>query len=289
MLSIIGIIIVFVGVFGGYILAGGKMGIIIKMLPYEFMMIGGAALGAYMIANSGYGIKHMIHSFGKVFKGAKWTKDDYRDMLCLLFALTKLMKIKGLVAVEQHIEKPHDSEIFNQYPKILNDRFAVELICDNIRMMTMDLSKPNELEDAMDALIEKYHKEEAHPAHALQVLADGLPALGIVAAVLGVIKTMASINEPPEILGKMIGGALVGTFLGVFLSYGLVAPFAGIIGDTVDEEVRFYQVIRSVLVSYLRNNPVQVAVELGRGDIPSHLRPTFYEIEEALDNIASPI
>lgn len=288
MLSIIGILVVFIGVFGGYILAGGKMGIIVKMLPFEFMMIGGAGIGAFFIANSGHGMKHVLHSFGKVFKGAKWSKDDYRDMLCLLFALTKLMKIKGLVAVEQHIEKPEDSEIFNQYPKILADHFALDLICDNIRMMTMDLSKPNELEDAMDALIEKYHKEEAHPSHALQTLADGLPALGIVAAVLGVIKTMASINEPPEILGKMIGGALVGTFLGVFLSYGLVAPFAGIIGETVDEEMRYYKVIRTVLVSYLRNNPVQVAVELGRGEIPSHLRPTFYEVEEALENIPSP-
>ncbi len=288
MLSIIGILIVFGGVFGGYILAGGKMGIIIKMLPFEFMMIGGAGIGAFCIANSGHGIKHTMHSFGKAFKGAKWTKDDYRDLLCLLFSLTKLMKIKGLVAIEQHIEKPEDSEIFNQYPKILADHFALELICDNIRMMTMDLSKANELEDAMDAIIEKHHKEEGHPAHALQTLADGLPALGIVAAVLGVIKTMASINEPPEILGKMIGGALVGTFLGVFLSYGLVAPFSGKIGEAVDEEIKFYQVIRTTLVSYLRNNPVQVAVELGRGDIPSHLRPTFYEIEEALDQLPNP-
>ncbi len=288
MLSIIGLVVVFVGVFGGYILAGGKMGIIIKMLPFEFMMIGGAGIGAYLVANSGHAIKHSLHSMGKVFKGAKWAKDDYRDMLCLLFSLTKLMKVKGLVAVEQHIEKPEDSEIFSQYPKIVADKFALDLICDNIRMMTMDLSKPNELEDAMDALIEKYHKEELHPAHSIQTLADGLPALGIVAAVLGVIKTMASINEPPEILGKMIGGALVGTFLGVFLSYGMVAPFSSAITEVVDEEIRFYRVIQTVLVSYLRNNPVQVAVELGRGDVPSHLRPTFYEIEEALDQLPSP-
>lgn len=284
MLAIIGIVVVFVGVFGGYIAAGGKMAVIIKALPFEMAMIGGSALGAFLISNSMETVKHVGGAFGNIFKGAKWNKQDYIDLLCLLFSLIKLMKTKGLVAVEGHIEKPEDSEIFKNYPKIIGDHFAIDLICDSIRAMTMDLTDPIQMEDHIEKQLEKHHHEEHHAPHALQALADGLPALGIVAAVLGVIKTMGSISEPPEVLGKMIGGALVGTFLGVFLSYGFVAPFAGRAGEVVDENLQFYRTIRDALIAYLKGNAAQVAVEIARGSVPHHVLPTFQEVEEALEN-----
>ncbi|HEY1096118.1 MAG TPA: MotA/TolQ/ExbB proton channel family protein, partial [Alphaproteobacteria bacterium] len=163
--------------------------------------------------------------------------------------------------------------------------FAVKMICDYLRMLTMDLSDPMTLDDAMEKEIDKHYHEEMHGSHALQSLADALPALGIVAAVLGVIKTMSHINEPPEILGRMIGGALVGTFLGVFLSYAVVAPFATKNGQIVGEDIQFYRVIKEVLVAHLKGNAVQVSIEIGRGNIPGHLQPNFAEIEAATNNM----
>jgi chemotaxis protein MotA len=218
MFQIIGIIFLFAMVFGGYTIAGGKMYVILKSLPYEMMMIGGAAIAALLIANSTSTLKGVGGGLAKVFAGPKWKKKDYRDLLSLLFQLAKTMKSKGVIALESHIEKPAESPIFQKYPKILKDHFATDFICDTLRMMTMNLEDPHQIEDVMEKQLEKHHHEALAPANALQTTADALPALGIVAAVLGVIKTMGSITEPPEILGGMIGGALVGTFLGVFWS-----------------------------------------------------------------------
>jgi chemotaxis protein MotA len=196
--------------------------------------------------------------------------------------LTKTMKSKGVIALESHIEKPTESAIFSRYPKLMKDHFAVDFICDTLRMMTMNLEDPHQVEDAMEKQLEKHHHEAQAPAHALQSMADALPALGIVAAVLGVIKTMGAITEPPEILGSMIGGALVGTFLGVFLAYGLVGPIAMRLKAVVDEEGQFYRIIQSVLVAHLHGNAAQISVEIGRGDVPSKSQPSFLELEEAL-------
>lgn len=287
MLAIIGLIVVFVGVFGGYLFVGGKMAVIIKALPGEMMMIGGSGVGAFLIANSKIVIKHAGHCMKLVFKGEHFKKDDYKELLLLMFVLTKLMKTKGMVAVEQHIEKPDDSEIFRAYPRVIHDAFAMKLICDYMRMLTMDLSDPMTLEDAMEKEIEKHMAEELHGSHAIQTMADGFPALGIVAAVLGVIKTMSSINEPPEILGKMIGGALVGTFLGVFISYGFVGPFASRSGQAIHEDTQFYRVLKEIMVSHLKGNAPQISLEIGRGNIPSHLQPTFQEMEQAMENLPS--
>jgi chemotaxis protein MotA len=187
-----------------------------------------------------------------------------------------------VIALESHIEKPADSPIFSKYPKILKDHFATDFICDTLRMMTMNMEDPHQVEDAMEKQQEKHHHEALEPAHALQNLADALPALGIVAAVLGVIKTMGSITEPPEVLGGMIGGALVGTFLGVFLAYGLVGPIAARLKAIVDEEGAFYRIIQSVLVAHLHGNAAQISVEIGRGNVPSNAQPSFVELEEAL-------
>jgi len=195
------------------------------------------------------------------------------------------MKMKGMIALEAHIEKPSESSIFKRYPKISKDHFALDFICDTLRMMTMSLEDPHQVETAMEKLLEKHHHESLIPSGALTTMADGLPALGIVAAVLGVIKTMGSITEPPEILGGMIGGALVGTFLGVFLAYGLVGPIAVRLKGIVDEEAQFYHVIRDILVAHLHGNSAQVSVEIGRGSVPSLSQPSFAQLEEALNTI----
>lgn len=277
---IVGIIMVLVFVFGGYIAAGGKLEIILKALPFEIAIIGGACVGAMVVGNKGTVLKKMGKAFKKAMKGPQWKAQDYKDVLCLLFLLCKLMKSKGLIAVEPHIDKPEESSIFKQFPSVLHDHFAVELICDTLRTLTMGMENPHQIEDIIEKKIEKHHHEAGAAAHALQNAAEGLPAIGIVAAVMGVIKTMASINEPPEILGKMIGGALVGTFLGVFLSYCFVGPLAGKAQQSLDEEQQFYFLIRDVLVAHLKGAAPQVSMEIGRGNVPTYYQPSFTEMEE---------
>lgn len=285
MFSIIGVVVVVVCVFGGYTMAGGKLSIVLHALPFEFMIIGGAAAGSLLVANSLGVVKRALGGFGKAMRGPKWSEKDYRDLLCLLFSLARLQKQKGNLGLEAHIEQPEESSIFTQYPKILKDHFARSLICDTTRMMTLDLDDPHQIDDYIDAQLEKHHHEALEPGHALTTVADALPALGIVAAVLGVIKTMASINEPPEVLGELIGSALVGTFLGVFLSYGVVGPFANRMKQVSEEELRFYSVIKDVLVGMAHGYAPQVAVEVGRGNVPTPIQPSFYDIDEAVNEL----
>ncbi|NRB34152.1 MAG: flagellar motor stator protein MotA [Rhodobacteraceae bacterium] len=284
MFGLIGILVVFVMVFGGYLAAGGKMGIILNALPFEMMIIGGAAIGAFLIANSLATIKHTLLDVPKVFRGPKWKSDDYRDLLCLLFALVRLSRQDPIV-LEQHIEEPEQSDLFGQYPKIQKDQEAVELICDTMRSAAMNYNDPMQVEEVLDKRIEAHQETAMHSSHALQTVADGLPALGIVAAVLGVIKTMGSIDQPPAVLGKLIGGALVGTFLGVFLAYGFVGPLAARIKSVVEEDLYFYLLIREVLVANLHDHSAPICVEVGRQNTPSHLRPAFSEMETALKDI----
>lgn len=281
MIGIVGIVVIFGMVFGGYLAAGGKLGIILKSLPFELMMIGGAAAGAFLISNDMSAIKHTAKDIAKVFKGPKWKPEDYRDLLCLLFELIRLAR-QNPVAIEEHIEAPESSTIFARYPKILTDKEAVALISDTMRSASMNYDDPHQVEEVLDKRMDAYMQHALHSSHALQTMADGLPALGIVAAVLGVIKTMAAIDQPPEILGKMIGGALVGTFLGVFLSYGLVGPFAGKVRTVVEEDAHFYQLIREVLIANLHNHATNICIEVGRQNTPSQNRPSFTELEEAL-------
>tara|TARA_R110002096_G_scaffold171611_3_gene344807 strand:+ start:886 stop:1755 length:870 start_codon:yes stop_codon:yes gene_type:complete len=282
MFFIIGLIIVFVMVFGGFSLAGGKFSLILKALPFELMMIFGGALGAFISGNSGGVLGGAAKGFGKAMKGPHWKADDYKDLLCLMFLLIKTIRTKGVVAIEAHIENPEDSKIFQQFPRVAEDHHVVEFICDYIRMLTMNFDDPNQMEDAMNSDLEKHHEEEHEPQHALQTMADGLPAIGIVAAVLGIVKTMSAIAEPVEVLGGMIGGALVGTFLGIFLSYLVVAPIAGRFNQILVEEGRFMPIVKFVLVAHLQGNAPQIAVEIGRRNVPSHLMPTFLELEEAI-------
>jgi chemotaxis protein MotA len=285
MFPIIGIVLLFALVFGSFLISGGNMAVIIEALPHEMMCIAGAGVAAFLISNSMDVIKATGGGFSKVFGGPKWKAGDYRDLLSLLFLLTKTMKSKGVIALESHIERPGESTIFSRYPNIMKDHFAVDFICDTLRMMTMNLEDPHQVEDAMENQLEKHHNEAIAPSAALQTTADGLPALGIVAAVLGVIKTMGSITEPPAVLGSMIGGALVGTFLGVFLAYGMVGPMATRMKAVIEEDGSFYKIIQAVLVAHLHGNAAQISVEIGRGNVPSAAQPSFLELEEALGAI----
>ena len=279
--AILGIVITLVMVFGGYVIAGGKFSIILHSLPYEMMIIGGAAVGAFTVGNSMGVIKHTLGDVGKVFSGPKWKKSDYQDLLCLMFSLVRIAK-ESPVEIEQHIENPEESSLFQKYPRIAKDGAAMEMICDTIRSMIMNFDNPHQVEEMLEKQIEGLHHDSMHGAHALQKMADGLPALGIVAAVLGVIKTMASIDKPPEVLGQMIGGALVGTFLGVFLAYGLVGPFADKVAAIHEEEQQFYSLIREALVASLNKHTPQICVEVARRSAPKKHRPTFNDMEEAL-------
>jgi chemotaxis protein MotA len=286
MTTIAGFVFLLVMVFGGYMIAGGKFGIILAALPFEMMMIGGAAIGAFLMSNSMHDVKHTAGGFGKILKGAKYHKSDYVEMLSLLYWFVRLAQTKGAMALEAHIEKPAESPAFQKFPKIAADHHAVALICDYLRMVGMNADDPHQIEDVMARELKKIKEEEMHPSHAMQSLADALPALGIVAAVLGVIKTMASIDQPPAVLGKMIGGALVGTFLGVLLAYGLMGPLASRLKGVVEEESKYMEVIRAVLVAHLHGNAPQVAVETGRKMAPTHHMPSFQELEEALQNLS---
>lgn len=285
MLPIIAIVLIMACVFGVYAVSGGNMEIVMHALPHEAATIIGASVGGFMIANKGDVIKGSLKGVKKVFGKPKWSDQDYKDLLSLLFAILKLVRSKGMIALEQHIENPEQSSIFQQYPKILHDHFATDFICDTLRMMTMNFEDPHQVEDMMEKLLEKHHHEVHAPAMAVQTMADGIPAIGIVAAVLGVIKTMGSINSPVEILGAMIGGALVGTFLGVFLSYCFVSPFAQKMGQVWDTEHYFYMVIKAVLVSHLHGNAPQISVEIGRTNIPTKYQPSFKTMEEHLSTI----
>jgi len=281
MLGIIGIVMIFVMVFGGFLAAGGKMGIIIKAAPFEMMMIGGAAVGAFLVSNDMSQVKGTIKDLGKVFKGVVWKHEDYQDLLCLLFELIRFAR-QNPVGLEEHIEAPEKSTIFTRYPRILNDTEAIALICDTLRSASMNYDDPYQVEEVLEKRITENLHHALHSSHALQSMADALPALGIVAAVLGIIKTMGSIDQPPEVLGKLIGGALVGTFLGIFLAYGLVGPFAAKVKAIVEEDSHFYLLIREVLVANLYKHATNICIEVGRQNVPGHCRPDFGELEEAL-------
>jgi len=279
--AILGLVVTVLMVFGGYILAGGHMEIIMHALPFEGMMIGGAAIGALLAANDFNTIKHTMGDVVAAFTGPKWKKSDYQDLLCLMSELLNVLRTNP-VDIEQHIEDPEQSSIFQRYPKILKDEDAINMICDTIRSMLMNFDNVHQVEELLEKHLDSLLDEKMHGSHALQNVADALPALGIVAAVLGVIKTMASIDKPPEILGGMIGGALVGTFLGVFLAYGVVGPFATCVKQIRAEEHFFYSMIGEVLVSNLHKNPVNICVEVARRHAPARVRPSFNEIEQAI-------
>ncbi|MGD0103940.1 MAG: flagellar motor stator protein MotA [Rhodopila sp.] len=285
MLTIGGLVMLFACVLGSYLSSGGSMEPLIEAVPFEMWTIGGAAISTMLMANSMHDVKHTLGAFGKMIKGAAFHKSDYIELLSLLFFLVRLASTKGAMALESHIEKPSDSPAFQKYPKILANHHASTIICDYLRMVGMNADDPNQIEDVMARELKKVLHEELHPSHIMQNMADALPALGIVAAVLGVIKTMSHIDQPPAILGAMIGGALTGTFLGILLAYGMAGPFSSRMKGIVEEESKYLEVIRAVLVTHLYGNAPQVSVESGRKMVPSEHMPTFQELEEAVQAV----
>ncbi|HEX7852864.1 MAG TPA: flagellar motor stator protein MotA [Sphingobium sp.] len=283
MLNGIGIIVILVCVFGSFLISGGNIGVILHALPHEMMAIGGAAVGAFILGNSLGTVKRAWQGTLRAFKAPRWEERDYRDLLALLFALLTVFRTGGATAIEPHLDSPSTSSIFSRYPRLMRDWSLIEFICDYLRMMTVSFEDPHQIAEAMEGDIERHHAEELLPQHALQVMADGLPALGIVAAVLGVIKTMSSIDQPTEILGAMIGGALVGTFLGVLLSYCLVGPIASKLHQIVDADAKPFSIVKTAIIAHAQGLPTQVAVELGRRMTPSGYAPSFMQLEEALD------
>ena len=282
MLVIIGLGLLMACVFGSFIADGGAIGPVLEAAPFELLSIGGAAMGSLVISGSVNDLKHTFGGIMKAIKGSRFKKQSYIELLTLMFQLMRLASSKGLVAIESHIENPEESPIFKAFPGILKDHHATAMISDYLRMVGMNADDPHQIEDVMARELKKARAEEMHPSHSLSTVSDGLPALGIVAAVLGVIKTMGHIDQSPVILGHMIGGAMTGTFLGVLMSYGMVGPLAVRLAGVVDEECKYYQIIRAVIVSHLHGNAPQVSIESGRKEVPTHLMPTFAELEQAV-------
>ncbi|MBV7257022.1 flagellar motor stator protein MotA [Pacificimonas sp. WHA3] len=288
MLFGIGFVVLFVMVFGGYMVAGGSLGPVLVALPFEFMIIGGAALGATLMGNSGHLLKGLGSSVKKIFSGPRWTSEDYNSSILLTARLLKLMKNEGPVAVESHVEEPESSELFADYPNLMQDPFLIRLITDTLRLQVISPGglEPHMVEEIMDNAIKSEVHEAEEPVHVLQTLADALPALGIVAAVLGVIKTMGSIDQPPAVLGGMIGGALVGTFLGVFLAYGIVGPMACRLKQVLHDDLMIYQIVKQMIVASLADAPQAVVIEAARTSISPHHQPSFSEVFDALREAA---
>lgn len=294
-MKLLGIILVFVCTVGGLIMAAGMekamhlmMGVIIPATPAEVVIIMGCAVAAFLIANSMDTVKYTLKYFGCLVKPAAYKKDDYIELLSMMFTMFKLARSKGFLALEAHVENPHDSELFNQFPKFHGNHHAVDFVCDYFRIISLGNEDPGQIGGLMDKEIEQISHHEHHPGHAIHHMAEGIPALGIVAAVLGVIKTMASISEPPEVLGKLIGSALVGTFLGVWLSYGIFGPIALAMTEKADTEVMYYKVLKAGIVAFLSGAAPQVAVEFARKSLPHNLAPTFAELEEVLNELPPP-
>jgi chemotaxis protein MotA len=284
MFPAIGVVVVLVMVFGGFLLTGGALGPVLAAIPHEMMIIGGAAVGALIAGNSGKELKQLGGGFGKLFKGPSYSKKDYLDTIFLVSRLMKMLRTDGPVAVEPHIEDPKSSPIFAEYPKLLKDDTLVHLISDTLRLVVVSSGTldPHAVEEVMDNGLKSHHHDAIRPADTLQNLADALPALGIVAAVLGVVKTMGAIDQPPAILGAMIGSALVGTFLGVLLAYGIVGPFANRVRQVVEADAAIYHVVKQIIVASLHGHPLPLVIEAARSGISHSNQPAFADVFDGM-------
>ena len=284
MISAIGLVVLFVCVFGGFIMAGGSMAPIIKAAPIETFIIGGAAIAAMLVGNSMDIVKGALGGLGKVFKGPKYKKDDYLNTIFVVSKIMKTLKSEGAVALEAHIENPEASAIFGEYPALLKDHDLLHLITDTVRLLVVSSSNLSAyaVEEVMEQSIKTHHHGALKPAEALASMAGALPALGIVACVLGVVKTMGAIDQPPAILGGLIGGALVGTFLGVFFAYGLVEPMAGRLKQIIDDEGEIYKVVKQIIIGTMHGHPMPLIIEAARVGISHHNQPSFAEVFDGL-------
>ena len=284
MYAIIGIVVLLVMVFGGFAITGGALGPVMEAIPHEMLIIGGAALGAVIAGNSLHGLKALGGGFMKVFKGPKHNKQDHVDAIVLCTRLMKILRSDGPVALESHVTDPKNSPIFAEFPRLLSNSTLIGLICDTLTLIVVSSGtlEVHAVEDVMDHAMKTHFHEATEPQHALQNLADALPALGIVAAVLGVVKTMGSIDKPPSVLGAMIGSALVGTFMGVLLAYGIVAPLAGRLKQVLDEDEMIFQAVKQVIIASLHGWPQPLVVESARSGLGHAFRPGLSELLDAL-------
>jgi chemotaxis protein MotA len=280
---IIGAIVVIVCVFGGYAAMGGKLYVLWQ--PFEFVIILGAAIGAFIIGNTAPVLKAVPSVFATLMRGPKYKQAAYVELLAMQFALYRLVQQKGALGLEPHIEDPEHSTLFNAFPTFAANHHAVEFVCDYMRMKSMGADNFHEIDDLMEKELETHHQEQERVVAAVQSVADATPALGIVAAVLGVIKTMGSITEPPEVLGYLIGGALVGTFFGVFVAYGFFGPMAQSLRNIFEAESKYFLSLKAGLLAHIGGQPPVMAVEFARKALMSDVRPTFNEVEAATDNL----
>ena len=278
MLVIIGYIIVCASVFGGFAMAGGHLAALFQ--PLELLMIGGAAAGAFLVGNNGKAIKATIAALPTLFKGSRYTKDLYMELMSLLFEVLSKVRKEGLMSIESDIDSPQDSPLFSKYPAVLADHHIVEFMTDYLRLMVSGNMDAFQIENLMDNEIETHHHEGAVPAHVIAKVGDGLPAFGIVAAVMGVVHTMESVGIPPAELGMLIAHALVGTFLGILLAYGFVGPLARLLEQKLDESSKMFQCVKVTLLASLNGYAPALAVEFGRKVLFSTERPTFNELED---------
>jgi len=283
---IVGLIITLGCVLGGYMAMGGKLGVLAQ--PWEFVIIGGAAIGTFLVANPMFVVKDATKGIGEAVKGKVPTDTEYMEILGLLYTILREVKNKPKNEVEAHIDAPEESEIFNAHPIVLNNRALLNFICDYIRLIMVGNARPHEVESLMEEEIGTIKHEKLEAVHALSAVGDGLPALGIVAAVLGVVKAMGAIDSSPEVLGGLIGAALVGTFVGIFLSYAVVGPVAAKLKIVRDANMRIYFVTKQTLIAFMNGAMPQIAVEFGRKAISAHDRPSLDQVEEQLMNSGSP-
>lgn len=291
-----GLVLVLVCTFGGLLVAMHFhfehyihiLGTIGAAMPGELIIIFGSAIAAFVVSNPTSVVKETISYMKSIGKPSAYSKNDYMELLSMMYSLFKLVRSKGWLSIEAHIENPHNSTLFNNFPSFAHNHHAVTFLCDYLRIISLGNDNPLTIEALMDEEITTIETHHNHPGHAVQTMADGIPALGIVAAVLGVIKTMASITEPPEVLGAMIGAALVGTFLGVWLSYGLVGPIAGAMKGRAETEVMYYKCLKLGVLAFLQGTAPQVAVEFARKFLPHDVQPSFQELEEKLNTLPTP-
>ncbi len=277
MLVIIGYVIVMASVFGGFALAGGHLGALLQ--PVEVLMIVGAAFGAFVCGNSVKSVKATLGALPSLLKGSKYTKALYMELMSLLYEILNKVRKEGLMSIERDIETPKESALFAKYPKVASDHHLLEFMTDYLRLMVSGNMNAFEIENLMDHEIETHHHEAEEPGHIVQKIADGLPAFGIVAAVMGVVHTMASVGIPPSELGKLIANALVGTFLGILLAYGIVGPLANLLEQRAQESTKILQCIKVTLLATLNGYAPSIAIEFGRKVLYSAERPTFAELE----------
>jgi len=284
--SVLGLLILFMCVFGVFFLQGGNVEVMLDALPAEMATILGAGVAAMIIGNRPETLRYVLLGVKRVFGQAKWQRQDYLDTIVLVSSLLRTLKTKGPKAIEEDIENPRASQIFRNYPNLLAEKPLIDMITDTIRMMVASTSGLNAyaVEDLMIARIKLVRSHDTHATHALDTLAGALPALGIVACVLGIVKTMASIDQPPAILGVLIGAALLGTFLGVFLAYGIVEPFAKRLAQISEEETQIYNVARQVIVATLHGHPQPLVIEAARVAMSLEMQPSFDEVFESLSS-----